>query len=132
MPIHYASENGNDAIVQLLVDQGVELNAAISLTYSYNGVYFLFLIESFFFIFSWNSFLLFFNYSPIELACLYDHSSIIPILIENGAKFNPKRKVNSPLLLAIRKEHIGCVQELLKHGADVNHSNGQIYNFCYL
>lgn len=49
MPIHYASENGNDAIVQLLVDQGVELNAAISLTYSYNGVYFLFLIESFFF-----------------------------------------------------------------------------------
>ena len=69
----------------------------------------------------------FFNFTPIDIASINGHDSIVSLLIEAGANFNPKKRgADSPLIYAIQESQIQIVEILLYNQVNINHSNGKI------
>ncbi len=92
--IHFASSNGFDDIIKLLLDKRADvhaLNERISFT-------------------------------PLHWAAMANHLSIVSLLLQNGAMINAIAEKSSgytPLHLAcLNKPHVQVVAELLRKGAD--------------
>ncbi len=66
--------------------------------------------------------------SPIFFAATSGAWQSIELLASKCADVNLRdnrdKKLWSPIFYAISKSHVGCVAELIKHGADVNHVDG--------
>ena len=65
--------------------------------------------------------------SPLTMACLKGQSSIVKLLIENGAKIEKSKWGMSPLRGAFISDNLKIMKYLINHGADVNlkDQNGQ-------
>jgi len=64
---------------------------------------------------------LFFFYTLFSRAAQFDHTKVISLLVEKGAKVNiHDSEGRSPFLVAVAAGNIGSARVLLKLGADVN------------
>ncbi|KAI8500767.1 Ankyrin Repeat [Branchiostoma belcheri] len=58
---------------------------------------------------------------PLHLAAAQGHQEVIRLLVRNKAKLNfPDVKAQTPVLLAVKGRHVGCVRILLEAGANPN------------
>ncbi|XP_062579496.1 uncharacterized protein LOC134241474 [Saccostrea cucullata] len=106
-PLHAASHNGYDSIVQLLLNNDAEINLC-----NKNGT------------------------SPLFVACQNKHDSTVQLLLKGGADINVCNKYGaSPFYLACYNEHDSMVQLLLNKGADINlrcdNGPSPLYLACY-
>ncbi len=65
------------------------------------------------------------GYTPLHIAALFGHNSVITIFIENGTNVSIKNNQNgfTPLLCASYKGHISTVLNLLDNGAVLDETN---------
>ena len=66
----------------------------------------------------------------LMLASQHGYSKIVSLLLENGANFDTKDKINNntALMIACRYGHLDCVKILLKNGACLNDIGENGYN----
>nr|XP_006812828.1 PREDICTED: ankyrin-1-like [Saccoglossus kowalevskii] len=77
--------------------------------------------ESFEWLYPWTRLL---NKTPLHLAVLYNHTSVVKVLLENGADSEvTDSNTDTPLLWAAMKGHTPMVEVLINNGADVNAVN---------
>jgi ankyrin repeat protein len=92
-PLHMAARDGELEVVKKLVLQGVDVNAASSVSGS----------------------------TALILAANAGHESIVDVLLDAGAAVNTTDKADgTALMYASSKGYVGIVTKLLQHGADVN------------
>lgn len=90
--LYQACENGNDIIVQQLLDNGADINFCME-----DGA------------------------SPLYIACLYGHDSTVNLLLSKGAKLDLcTNDGTSPLVIACQNGQKSTVQHLITNGADIN------------
>jgi ankyrin repeat protein len=95
--IFTVSRNGNIAKVQLLLDQGVDINKP-----DMNGS------------------------TPLFIAAQYGHLEIVNALLEKGADINKANNISlTPLIIAILNDRVEVVKALLEKGADINITNNR-------
>lgn len=91
--LHAAIENGNDAIVELLLQNGAEANAKETLSKEY----------------------------PLNMAATHGNVKIIKLLLDRRADVDIETKSGcTPLILASKHDHVLAAQCLLENKADVN------------
>lgn len=91
--LHAAIENGNDAIVELLLQNGAEANAKETLSKEY----------------------------PLNMAATHGNVKIIKLLLDRRADVDIETKTGcTPLILASKHDHVLAAQCLLENKADVN------------
>ncbi|XP_071792618.1 ankyrin repeat and SOCS box protein 18-like isoform X1 [Asterias amurensis] len=83
--------------------------------------------------------------TPLHTACLHGHSDCVRLFIDAGADVNagtedynrpgvfkkPYSKGSTPLHLAAKKSHVGCIEVLLTHG-HANYNKRDSYNLTCL
>lgn len=90
--LHYAAQNGHDAIVKLLLRRGAQIDAPSS-----------------------------YQQTALMLAAASGHALVVQVLLENGAAIEPAtRGIDSPLTLATMYGGTAVMALLLQSGADVN------------
>lgn len=131
-PIHEAAKSGDLDQVQLLIVQGADVNAKetrdetplIIASLAGNGEIVNYLLQRGANIYARNAS----GMTALHAAAYGGHTDIVLLLITKGAKVNDaeNRFQVSPLNLAADENHLGTVQELLEHGANVDalESNG--------
>jgi ankyrin repeat protein len=125
-PIHDAAKSGDLDQVQLLVVQGVDVNEKatrdetplIIASLAGNGEIVNYLLQRGANIYARNAS----GMTALHAAAYTGHTDIVLLLITKGARVNDveNRAQASPLNLASDENHLETVQELLKHGADVD------------
>ncbi|KAH7019861.1 hypothetical protein EDB80DRAFT_759906 [Ilyonectria destructans] len=114
-PLSYAAENGQGAIVRLLLDNGADLESKdVRLGHS---------------ALSWAAFkgdevvvkiLLEGGWTPLLLVAAKGHKAVVRILLEGGADLESRdHRGRTPLLWAAAEEHKAVVKILLEGGADL-------------
>lgn len=89
-PLHYASLRGHEALVELLINYGADVN----FTDSYKS-------------------------SPLHKAAYSGHIKIVEYLLSQGANINARTcLVNTPLHKAVANCQLGTVRFLMEKGAD--------------
>jgi len=92
LPLVIACENGNEKIVEFLVERGADINKDND-----DG------------------------YSPLVAACLMDNENIVKYLIDHGAELNNLDEHGcNPLISACENGNENIVKYLVEHGEDVN------------
>ncbi|KAK6523104.1 hypothetical protein TWF694_006002 [Orbilia ellipsospora] len=95
-PLSWAAENGDEAVVKLLVERNVEIESVDS----YAGQ------------------------TPLSWAARYGQIAAVKLLLEAGAEIETKDKNDdTPLLWAIRSGHVAVVKFLLASGAELKVKN---------
>ena len=125
-PIHDAAKSGDLDQVQLLIVQGVDVNEKavrdetplIIAALAGNGEIVNYLLQRGANIYARNAS----GMTALHAAAYGGHTDIVLLLITKGARINDAANHSqvSPLNLAADENHLETVQELLKHGADVD------------
>lgn len=90
--LHFASSNGHEDIVRLLIKKGASLECP-----------------------NWS------GWKPIMFAAYYGHSTVVALLVHNNAKVNCENsRLATPLICASRCGHKGVIEVLLENGAEIN------------
>lgn len=125
-PLHDAAKSGDLEQVQLLIVQGVDVNEKairdetplIIASLAGNGEIVNYLLQRGANIYARNAS----GMTALHAAAYGGHTDIVLLLITKGARVNDAENSAqvSPLNLAADENHLETVQELLKHGADVD------------
>ena len=92
-PLHLAAREGADEVIQALLQQGENINAASTLS----------------------------GATPLILAAANGHEHAITVLLDAGAAVNTADKLDgTALMYASSKGYLGIVRKLLQHNAAVN------------
>nr|XP_034319162.1 ankyrin repeat and KH domain-containing protein mask-like [Crassostrea gigas] len=123
-PLFIASEQGHDSIVQLLLENGADINLCtkdgvsplyIACQNGYESTVQLLLKYGADIDLCPNN-----GASPLIIACQNGHGSTVQLLLENGAKDSCPKNGVSPLIMACKNGDDSIVKCLLENGADIN------------
>lgn len=98
-PLHFACKGGNEEIVRLLINHGANTSARVELEGDDTAP-----VLS----------------TPMAMACLFNHASVLKVLLESHKDFLVRRDMDQLLLTICRKNQVEVAKVLLSEGADVN------------
>ena len=68
-----------------------------------------------------------FNYTPLHLAAINGHLSVVEYLVNQKADINTKDKeYRTPLHYGAQNGHLSVVEYLVNHKADINEKNNYV------